>query len=129
MSGGIRRHRSVIERIATGDRTLRRLLCGRHCVGRSSDHALASGAHLHTCGAGTRGFNHSAPIASCSLAAGLVDELRLLIYPVILGHGKRLFGDDGLASAFSLEHLTSTPGGVLITRYSRNGALGTGAFE
>jgi dihydrofolate reductase len=63
------------------------------------------------------------------LAAGLVDELRLLIYPVILGHGKRLFGDDGLACAFTLEHVTSTPGGVLITRYTRNGEVRTGAFE
>src|SRR4029077_10945872 len=34
------------------------------------------------------------------LAAGLVDEPRLLIYPVVLGHGKRLFGDNAQASAF-----------------------------
>ncbi|CAB3767188.1 dihydrofolate reductase family protein [Paraburkholderia humisilvae] len=63
------------------------------------------------------------------LAAGLVDELRLLIYPVMLGHGKRLFGDDALASAFTLAHSASTPGGVLITRYLRSGAVRTGAFE
>jgi dihydrofolate reductase len=59
----------------------------------------------------------------------LVDELRLLIYPVILGRGKRLFGDNALASAFTLAHSTSTPGGVLITRYMRNGDVRTGAFE
>ena len=63
------------------------------------------------------------------LAAGLVDELRLLIYPVILGHGKRLFGDNALASAFTLAHSTSTPGGVLISRYIRNGEVRTGSFE
>lgn len=63
------------------------------------------------------------------LAAGLVDELRLLIYPVILGHGKRLFGENALASAFTLAHAASTPGGVLITRYTRNGEVRTGAFE
>jgi dihydrofolate reductase len=63
------------------------------------------------------------------LAAGLVDELRLLIYPVVLGHGKRMFGDDALASAFTLAHTTSTPGGVLITRYTRSGEVRTGAFE
>jgi dihydrofolate reductase len=63
------------------------------------------------------------------LVAGLVDEFRILIYPVILGHGKRLFGDNALASAFTLAHSASTPGGVLITRYMRNGEVRTGAFE
>jgi len=63
------------------------------------------------------------------LAAGLVDELRLLIYPVVLGRGKRLFGDNAQVSAFTLAHSTSTPRGVLITRYVRSGEVRTGAFE
>lgn len=63
------------------------------------------------------------------LAAGLVDELRLLIYPVILGRGKRLFGDNAQVSAFTLAHSTSTPGGVLITRYVRSGEVRTGTFD
>ena len=63
------------------------------------------------------------------LAAGLVDELRLLIYPVVLGRGKRLFGDNAQASAFTLAHSTSTPGGVLITRYVRSDEVRTGVFE
>ena len=63
------------------------------------------------------------------LAAGLVDELRLLIYPVVLGHGKRLFGDKAQASAFTLARSTSTPGGVLIIRYVRSGEVRTGSFE
>lgn len=63
------------------------------------------------------------------LAAGLVDELRLWIYPVVLGRGKRLFGDDAEASAFTLAHSTGTPSGVLITRYVRNGEVRTGAAE
>ena len=63
------------------------------------------------------------------LAAGLVDELRLLIYPVVLGHGKRLFGDNAQVSAFTLAHSISTPGGVLITRYVRSGEVRTGTFE
>lgn len=62
------------------------------------------------------------------LAAGLVDELRLLIYPVLLGRGKRLFGDNAQGSAFTLAHSTSTPGGVLITRYVRSGEVRTGTF-
>jgi dihydrofolate reductase len=63
------------------------------------------------------------------LAAGLVDELRLLIYPILLGRGKRLFGDNAQASAFTLERSTSTPGGVLITRYVRSGEVGVGTFD
>jgi dihydrofolate reductase len=63
------------------------------------------------------------------LAAGLVDELWFLIYPVVLGRGKRLFGDNAQVSAFTLAHSTSTPGGVLITRYVRSGEVRTGTFE
>lgn len=63
------------------------------------------------------------------LAAGLVDELRLQVYPVLLGRGKRLFGDDAQASAFTLAHSTRTRGGVLISRYVRGGEVRTGTFE
>lgn len=63
------------------------------------------------------------------LAAGLVDELCLLIYPVMLGRGKRMFSDDASVSAFTLAHSTTTPGGVLITRYVRDGEVRTGAFD
>lgn len=63
------------------------------------------------------------------LAAGLVDELWLMLYPVVLGRGKRLFGDDAQVSAFTLVYTTSTPGGVLITRYVRSGEVRTGTFE
>jgi dihydrofolate reductase len=63
------------------------------------------------------------------LAAGLVDELQLLIYPVVLARGKRLFGDNAQMSAFTLAHSTSTPGGVLITRYVRSGEVRTGTFD
>lgn len=71
----------------------------------------------------------SADMVRQLLAAGLVDELRLMIYPVVLGRGKRLFGDDTQASAFTLAHSNHTPGGVLITRYVRSGEVRTGTFE
>ena len=71
----------------------------------------------------------SADMVRQLLAAGLVDELRLMIYPVILGRGKRLFGDNAQPSAFTLAHSISTPSGVLITRYVRSGEVRTGAFE
>lgn len=63
------------------------------------------------------------------LAAGLVDELRLMIFPVVLGRGKRLFDDTAVASAFTLVHSSTTSTGVLITRYLRSGEVRTGTFE
>jgi dihydrofolate reductase len=63
------------------------------------------------------------------LAAGLIDELRLIIYPVMIGRGKRLFDDNVQPSAFTLTHWTSTAGGVLLTRYARSGEVRTGTFE
>ncbi|VVO33849.1 dihydrofolate reductase family protein [Pseudomonas fluorescens] len=79
------------------------------------------GAHLLTQGSGD--------LVRQLLAAGLVDEFRLMIFPIVLGRGKRLFGDNAQASAFTLAHSTSTPGGVLITRYVRSGDVRTGTFE
>lgn len=63
------------------------------------------------------------------LAAGLVDELQLIIYPVVLGRGKRLFAEDAQASAFARTHTAGTPGGVLLTRYARSGEVRTGTFK
>lgn len=63
------------------------------------------------------------------LAAGLVDELRLQIYPVVLGRGKRLFGDDAQASAFTLASSTRGASGVLVARYVRSGEVRTGTFD
>lgn len=62
------------------------------------------------------------------LAAGLVDELQLMTFPIVLGRGKRLFGDDAQAAAFSVVHSSSTAGGVVITRYVRSGEVRTGSF-
>jgi dihydrofolate reductase len=63
------------------------------------------------------------------LADGLVDEMWLLIYPVVLGRGKRLFNEDAQASAFTLAHSTTASSGALITRYVRSGEVRTGTFE
>ncbi|MDF9620237.1 dihydrofolate reductase family protein [Pseudomonas entomophila] len=62
------------------------------------------------------------------LAAGLVDELRLLIHPLLLGRGKRLFGDDAQAAAFTLRESAVSPSGVLIAHYVRSGDVRTGSF-
>jgi dihydrofolate reductase len=62
------------------------------------------------------------------LAAGLVDELRLVIYPLVLGRGKRLFDDNAQASAFTLADSNTATSGALITRYVRSGEVRTGTF-
>jgi dihydrofolate reductase len=63
------------------------------------------------------------------LATDLVDELRLLVYPVLLGRGKRLFDDHAQASAFTLDESKTSSTGVLITRYVREGEVRTGSFS
>ena len=63
------------------------------------------------------------------LAAGLVDELHLYIYPLVLGKGKRLFGHDAMPSEFDLVESTTTRTGVVITRYRKGGEVKTGTFE
>jgi dihydrofolate reductase len=63
------------------------------------------------------------------LATDLVDELRLLVYPILLGRGKRLFDDRSQATAFRLEQSKATSRGVVVNRYVRGGAVRTGSFE
>jgi dihydrofolate reductase len=62
------------------------------------------------------------------LAADLVDELRLLTFPVLLGKGKRLFGEGALPAAFKLTRSKVSPSGVILTTYVRDGAVKTGSF-
>ena len=71
----------------------------------------------------------SADMVRQLFADGLVDEIRLMIFPITLGRGKRLFGDNAQPSSFTLVHSTSTPGGVLLTRYVRSGEVRTGSFK
>ena len=42
------------------------------------------------------------------LAAGLVDELRLMVFPVVLGGGRRLFADESERAAFSVVETNKT---------------------
>ena len=62
------------------------------------------------------------------LAADLIDELRLLIFPVALGTGKRLFGGGTRPVAFRLTRSGASPSGVLIATYERDGDVRTGSF-
>lgn len=62
------------------------------------------------------------------LAADLIDEFRLLIYPVVLGTGKRLFGSGATPAAFEVATSTVSPSGVVIATYRRPGDVRTGSF-
>jgi dihydrofolate reductase len=70
----------------------------------------------------------SAQLLQTLLAADLIDELRLLVYPLVLGRGKRLFGEGTVPAAFRLTKSTTSSTGVLILRYERAGAVETGSF-
>ncbi|MEJ2902285.1 dihydrofolate reductase family protein [Pedobacter panaciterrae] len=56
----------------------------------------------------------------------LVDELRLKIYPIILGEGKRLFDNAVIPAAFTLAEHHITSKGVIIAYYKRAGEVTTG---
>lgn len=59
----------------------------------------------------------SASLASQLVNNDLVDEFRLMIQPIILGGGKRLFPDDGQARTLQLVSTSRSSTGVLICNY------------
>lgn len=62
------------------------------------------------------------------LRHGLVDEFRLLTFPVVLGDGKRLFGEGATPLALGHEHRGTTPTGVSIDVYTSTGEPTYGSF-
>ncbi|HWJ29017.1 MAG TPA: dihydrofolate reductase family protein [Flavisolibacter sp.] len=58
----------------------------------------------------------------------LVDELWLMIHPLTLGKGKKLFNNGPIPAAFTLAESVITPSGVIIANYQRAGAVKTGTI-
>ncbi len=58
----------------------------------------------------------------------LIDEYRLLVFPVVLGSGKRLFGAGAVPASLSLVSSRTTGTGAGVNVYRRAGALKTGSF-
>ena len=59
----------------------------------------------------------SASLVKTLLAGGLVDELNLMIEPILLGGGKRIFPEDGTARPMRLVKCLTTGTGVQICTY------------
>ncbi|THD37345.1 MAG: dihydrofolate reductase [Sphingomonas sp.] len=57
------------------------------------------------------------------LAAGLIDTLILMIFPVTIGKGKRLFGDGTPAGVLRMVEHRVTPKGTVIATYEPAGAI------
>ncbi|MCI0330088.1 MAG: dihydrofolate reductase family protein [candidate division Zixibacteria bacterium] len=64
----------------------------------------------------------STELAAALLAHDLVDELRLMIDPVILGGGKRFFRDDGVRRRFTLVTSETITTGAILATYARASA-------
>jgi dihydrofolate reductase len=65
----------------------------------------------------------SSTLTSVLLGQGLVDEIVLVVYPVLLGRGKRFFPDKAAPRELALISSKSTPTGVLINTYRHVGSL------
>lgn len=78
----------------------------------------SSGPDLHVWG--------SSKLVQLLLANDLVDELRLMTYPIILGQGKKLFSDGAAPRTFTLIENHVGKKGVIVARYEKAGAVETG---
>jgi dihydrofolate reductase len=68
----------------------------------------------------------SSKLVQLLLKHDLVDELSLMIHPLTLGKGKKLFDNNAFPAAFKLAESTVTPTGVIIANYKRAGKVKTG---
>jgi dihydrofolate reductase len=60
----------------------------------------------------------SARLARALLAADLVDELRLMVFPLVLGSGQRLFNGGGKKTLMPLRDVTTVGDGITILTYA-----------
>ena len=63
------------------------------------------------------------------IAADLIDEYRLWVYPLVLGRGKRLFEDGVSPRVLTLVETRNTPRGVLVNTYRPAGPLPIGSAQ
>jgi dihydrofolate reductase len=80
---------------------------------------LTDGPDLHVMG--------SADMLQTLFKNDLVDELHLMIFPITLGQGKRLFAGGTIPAAFKVIDSQVSPNGIFIVSYERAGEVKTGA--
>jgi dihydrofolate reductase len=68
----------------------------------------------------------SSTLTSVLLEQGLVDEVLLLVYPILLGRGKRCFSESADSRKLALISTQATSTGVLLNTYRYVGPLRTG---
>ncbi len=71
----------------------------------------------------------SSELLQTLLQHGLVDELSVLLFPVVFGRGKRLFGGGTNPSALRLVKSQAFPSGVIVATYEPDGDVKTGSFQ
>ena len=79
------------------------------------------GPDLHVWGSGN--------LVQTLMKHDLVDNFSLMIYPITLGSGKRLFADGTIPAAFKVTESTVGSSGVILVNYERAGAVQTGSYE
>ncbi|MER9616586.1 dihydrofolate reductase family protein [Mesorhizobium sp. M0207] len=70
----------------------------------------------------------SSELIQTLLANDLIDEISLLIFPLVLGKGKKLFGSGTIPAAFKLTRSQASTTGVIMASYERSGEIKTGSF-
>ena len=70
----------------------------------------------------------SATLLQSLIKADLVDAYELWVFPLVLGTGKRLFGDGAMPGAFKLVESQTSSTGVVIQAYERAGDIEYGSF-
>jgi dihydrofolate reductase len=106
-------------------RTLKRLewnnstLLGDDVPGAVAELKQEPGGELQVAGSGN--------LIQTLLRHDLVDEFNLMVFPVLLGSGKRLFGDGTIPVGLQLVHTIVTGNGVAVHTYQRTGTVQYGA--
>jgi len=87
-------------------------------AGKVAEIKQQPGPDLHVWGSGN--------LVQTLIRHDLVDAFWLMIYPLTLGGGKRLFAEGTIPAAFQVTESQVTPKGVMVVSYERAGAVTTG---